>query len=250
MMLALFSVMLIYIGSLALEEQRKNDRLILSQIENSIELMHGSVQDACIALFNNYNVVSIMYDRGIESDFGNLMLRMNIINRSVVRTSPFIHSIYIHNGFTDTFYSSFRRLSFSDSDLLRMLEANGAPPRLTPIHRFIDEPEFSGDVLTYFHYGGLDEHMRMDGGIVANIRIEWLLHNIKRAGSPDGEDNATVILVTDSGRMISDDSVSAPLKDLTAEYYMRHIKPLMGEESFFQAELGGVAYSISYLPIS
>ena len=248
--LAVSGIMLLYLGNLALEEQRKNDRLILSQIENSIEFMHDSVRDACASLYNNYNVMSIMYNRTIESDFSDLLLKMNMASRSIIRTNPYIHSVYIYNNSTDTFYSSFRALLFEDRSLLTLIETQGIPARLTPIYRHIEEPGLTGDFLTYFHYISLDENKRMDGGIALNISTNWLIDNIKRAGSLNGDDMTAVMLVTGTGHLIGDDTLSTELKEAVSLFYSETIAPQSDGTPFYQASLADASYHISYLPIT
>ena len=245
LMLALQAVMFSYVNRLVDEYQQKNDRLLLTQIENSVVFMNEHIRSICISIFNNAAIISFMRDKNIESDFAEMTLMMNSVTRSVVRANPYVHSIFVYNNYTGVYYSSYRGLLFEDKDLLKITAGEYMPPKFTPIYRQVNEPGFSGSFLTYFYY---DASMA-NGGIAVNIETEWLLNNIRTASSSETEDTAFVMLVTNDGDLFGDANANGHLKDALKEFYQNSIVPSGGFETFFQTELDGVAYHLSYLPI-
>jgi hypothetical protein len=111
LVLALSAVLFSNSEKAVLDERQRNDKIILSQIADSISFMHSSILNVCNMLYNNPDVVSLMTDRSEEPDIGEMTLKMYAISRTFVRTSPYIQSIYVYNPYTKT-YSSVRSSSF------------------------------------------------------------------------------------------------------------------------------------------
>lgn len=234
-----------------LAERQRNDKIILSQIAHSIGFMHASILDVCNMLYNNPNVISLMADRNVESDFGAMTIKMFNINRSFVRTSPYIHSISIYNPYTQTYYSSLSRgLLFRDEDLEAYVNNHETLPKLRPVYRRIAAPskEVRSDteLLTYFQYDAM-ANGQMNGGIVINVRTGWLLDNLKTVSAPGDAVFGSVLLVTDSGDYISDQSMDADFLAALRAAQAAHV-PATGE-SFYQAKLMGSDYVISDIPV-
>jgi AraC-like DNA-binding protein len=234
-----------------LSERRQNDMAVLAQIAHNIKLMHASILDTCNTLYNNPTVISLMTDKNAEADIAAATVKMFTINRSIVRVNPYIYSIYVYNPFSRAYYSSSHRgLLFRDADLEAFAGSREALPKLKPIYRSIAAPnmEVRSDIelLTYFQYDAMTDG-QMNGGIVVNVRNDWLLGNLNAVAGPDGEILGDVFIVTDAGDFISDrpvgDDFLAALKGLQAG------RPVDAGERFYQAPLLGREYIISEIPV-
>ncbi|MDR1061032.1 MAG: AraC family transcriptional regulator [Clostridiales bacterium] len=234
-----------------LSERRQNDMAVLAQIAHNIKLMHASILDTCNTLYNNPTVISLMTDKNAEADIAAATVKMFAINRSIVRVNPYIYSIYVYNPFSRAYYSSSHRgLLFRDADLEAFAGGREALPKLKPIYRSIAAPnmEVRSDIelLTYFQYDAMTDG-QMNGGIVVNVRNDWLLGNLNAVAGPDGEIIGDVFIVTDAGDFISDRPVGedflAALKGLQAG------RPADAKERFYQAPLLGREYIISEIPV-
>ena len=205
--LSLSSVLLTHSEKVALDERQRNDKIMLSQIAHSIGFMHASILNVCNMMYNNPDVVSLMTDSSEDPDIGLMTMKMYAINRTFVRTNPYIHSIYIYNPFSKTFYNSYSRgLLFRDTDLETYVAAQAALPKLKPVYRSIKAPGIDvtadSDLLTYFQYDSFSDG-RMSGGIVVNVRTGWLLDNLNTVSSTGDRAIGSVLLETNGGDFIN-----------------------------------------------
>lgn len=251
LVLALSAVLLSNSEKVVLDERQRTDKVILSQIAYSISFMHASILNVCNMLYNNPDVVSLMTDRSAEPDIGEMTVKMYSINRTFVRTSPYIQSIYIYNPYTKAYYnSSSRGLLFRDADLEAYVAGQKMLPKLKPVYRHIKAPgiEVRSDteLLTYFQYDSMAEG-RMNGGIVINVRTGWLLDNLNTVSAPGDAVLGSVLLETDAGDFITGPSFSADFLSALRAVQAKHV-PKTGE-SFYQAKLMDSDYVISDIPV-
>lgn len=251
LVLALSAVLFSNSEKVVLDERQRNDRIILSQIADSISFMHASILNVCTMLYNNPDVVALMTDRSIKPDIGNMTMEMYNINRTFVRTSPYIQSIYVYNPSTKTYYnSSSRGLLFRDTDLQAYIAGHKILPKLKPIYRSIKAPgiEVSSDtdLLTYFQYDSMSDG-RMNGGIVINVRTGWLLDNLNTVSSAGGAVIGSVLLETDSGDFLNSQQFDREF--LGALRKVQDAHTTQAGWNFYRARLMGVDYVISDIPV-
>jgi AraC-like DNA-binding protein len=109
--------------------------------------------------------------------------------------NSFIYSIQIYNYDKDVVYSTKNNLR-EDVSVRKFLAGYGAAPRLKPILRQIDNNGDGTFVLSYFMYDILNEDGRMNGALVMNIQLDWLLSNIQRVNMTDSSDGNRLYVLT------------------------------------------------------
>lgn len=249
--LSLSSVLLTHSEKVALDERQRNDKIMLSQIAHSIGFMHASILNVCNMMYNNPDVVSLMTDSSENPDIGLMTMKMYAINRTFVRTNPYIHSIYIYNPFSKTFYNSYSRgLLFRDTDLETYVAAQAVLPKLKPVYRSIKAPGIDvtadSDLLTYFQYDSFSDG-RMSGGIVVNVRTGWLLDNLNTVSSTGDRAIGSVLLETNGG-----DFINGRLFDMD---FILQLKAAQADHAaepgarFYSAELAGNEYFVSEVSV-
>ena len=186
-------------------EMATNEKL-LQQVEFNINLINKNVQNISQSVYYNQDVRSLMLHSGRES-----FEHMNTIRRldtTIVQTNTFIKSIYIYNNRNRVFYStsgsSFRH---EDGYLIEYIESVDRVPVLRPIVRRevsqkIGDAEVVGDILSYFMYEMTDSEGRMDGAVIVNVRLDWLIDNLRMINVEGPNETGSLYILSDNEEFI------------------------------------------------
>ncbi len=252
------AVIYLNVEKTVLNSEYESSQKILNQMKYNIDFLDQMVKNLCLSTYYNNDVKSLM-DFTEEETYE----QMNIINKlsnSVVASNPYIQSIYIYNNRKKVFYSTYNSFKYEDPDLIRLMQSNGNIPVLRPVFRRT-ESYHSGDVvkysnvLTYFMYEMKDKQNNMQGAVIINIKLDWLIENINIINMFNNSRHDKIFILDDKGEFIRGD-VSGSADDAKYEEYLKklYFSKNMDVERIKETELlkdriGNQSYFISVIPI-
>lgn len=230
------------------EERAAYSRNMLSQIQSNMQSIDNSVENYLLSLYRDSSILFIMQSRDMEKDMPSIIINMNEIRQRTIVTNPFVYSVAIYNAYEDTFYSSEIGLLFEDTSLEDLLKRNNyLPPAMTPFYRQIQLGNGTRkDVLTYFFYETVTPENKMDGAIVVNVQLDWLMDNIHYLNTGSG-DSSRLLLMLD-GRLVGSDLSEEATDDLAAFITEQLTDSNQGE--YRPVRLPDGEYYVTYGPIS
>jgi AraC-like DNA-binding protein len=208
-----------------------------------MDLVNATIKNLCSMLYIDADVEMIMHDRNANENIGPNIVRMNNIHKKTLTANPFVHSIYIYNGYSGHFYSSYQGLLFKDKNLDSLVESASPLPVLRPVFRQIEYNGKSVDVLSYFVYNTIDQDDMLRGCLVINVTIDWLVENIY-ALNQDESGGEMVLLISDGQLVTSQNPISREIRDIVS-IDLKDKPTLEWEEK----TVAGEPYFISYAPI-
>jgi len=173
------------------ESESANSRKIVSQMKYNLEYLDEMMRNLTMSTYNNYDVRSLMYLNDSES-FDDMNV-INKLNASVVPSNAFLHSIYIYNNNKKKYYSTYGKFDHTDAGWDKLLKERKPLPILKPILRELEVREGTNaatkfiPVISYVMYELTDKDMNMDGAVILNFKLDWLIHNIEAINGGDGK---------------------------------------------------------------
>lgn len=239
--------------SAILGNEYQSNKKILSQVKYNIDYMNDVILNSVISFYSNANLQTIMYNS--NPDFYEIIQEINKLQTSIVNTNPFIDSIYVYNGHTNTYYTTMRDLLFKDSNLEAMLQTKKELPILKPVPRQIEIPLAAGkvrynNVVSYFMYEFKDVDNRPSGSLVVNASMDWILNNIKTINSTSGTKQDRILILDSDGNPVETSNEEAdPLLSSLKNAFLKQVdnKTLSNESvGYFTDQLGDSKYLITY----
>jgi AraC-like DNA-binding protein len=254
LMLAAFMVA-VYFGlrNNVRRDEEEADRRMLYQMLVNIDYMDNTFKSLCYSFYTLAEVRAIMYLQEPDT-YENCYSQLERLQRIQPQNS-FIHSIQIYNHDKNTVYSTKNTLR-EDLPLGEISAGYGAMPRLKPILRQIGGADMF--VLSYFMYDMVNEDGRMNGALVMNIQLDWLLGNIQRVNLMDSMDRNQLYVLTSDMRFLEASGASSPregagefrtaLVSALGGEFERHGAP--GEEGYsFTSRIDKESYLISVVSV-
>jgi AraC-like DNA-binding protein len=254
LMLAVFmSAMYINLRNNVRRDEEAADQRILYQMVVNIDYMDNTFKSLCYSSYTLPEVRTIMYLKEPDT-YENCYSQLERLQRIQLQNS-FIQSVQIYNYDKDTIYSTKNNLR-EDVFIRKIVADDGAAPRLKPILRQIDSNGTDTVVLSYFMYDMVNEDGRMNGALVMNIQLNWLLSNIQRVNMMDSSDgNRLYVLTSDMEFLEAAESVQetggefkTALVSALAGEFEKHRLPLEKGGSF-TARIDKVTYLISAVSV-
>ncbi|MDQ6419360.1 helix-turn-helix domain-containing protein [Paenibacillus sp. LHD-117] len=236
-----------------------NSSKIVNQMKYNLEYLDEMMRNLTISTYNNYDVRSLMYLNDNES-FDDMNV-INKLNASVIPSNAFLHSIYIYNNNNNKYYSTFGKFDHSDTGLDKLLEERKTLPILKPILRELeiregDEPSSFIPVISYVMYELTDEEMKMDGAVILNFKLDWLLRNIQTLNGGDDSSNDKLWIMDDRKQFVK---VGSPigeeglrLQDKLKETYAESVEDGASARTDIETQtltIDGQKTLVSYIPI-
>ena len=234
-----------------------NSQKILNQMKFNIDFMDEMVKNLCLSTYYNEDVKSLM--NYIDEETYDQMSIIVKLSNSVVASNPYVHSIYIYNNRKKVFYSTYNTFKYEDPDLIKLMKSNTDIPVLKPILRRT-ETYHSGDlvkysnVLTYFMYELKDSQNNMEGAVIVNIKLDWLIENINAINMVNSKRQDKIFIMDDKGELIQDSIDSNPENKLFEKYIKsldatQKTNGVAKKTGLTTGKIDGKNYIISSIPI-
>lgn len=251
------TVIYLNVENTVLGNEYESSLKILNQMKFNIEFLDEMVKNICLSTYYNEDGRALMNFIGEET-----YDQMSIINKfsnSIVASNPYIQSIYIYNNRKKVYYSTYNSFKYEDPDLIKLIQSNVDIPVLKPVFRRT-ETYHSGDmikysnVLTYFMYELKDNQNNMQGAVIINIKLDWLIDNIKIINMVNNKRQDEIFILDKNGEFIQD-SINLSTENVEFEKYIKGLYSSRATDEKAQdaalltGRLGNRNYFISYIPI-
>lgn len=252
------TVIYLKVENTVLSSEYESSQKILNQMKYNIDFLDQMVKNLCLSTYYNNDIKTLMSYNDEET-----YEQMNIINKlsnSVVASNPYIQSIYVYNNRKKVFYSTYNSFKYEDPDLIKLMQSDGNIPVLKPIFRQT-ETYHSGDVirysnvLTYFMYELKDSQNNMQGAVIINIKLDWLIENINIINMFNNSRQDKVFILDENGELIRD-GVNSNTESTEFEEYIKELyqSKSIDAQKYNKTELlkdkiGNKNYFISSIPI-
>lgn len=239
-------------------EIEASNRDVLTQISNNFTNVNKLVRDLCATAFFNTDVVKLIdtnFD-GSDDSWFEIYTYFNNIDKYLIATNSYIHSITVYNYKTDKYYNNkVEGIEKGDLLLKDLLDHQKIVPLRKPFLRQIHVQGKSEDqldwVMTYAMFDSYDVTRKPQGALFINVKPEWILSDIEALN----RDNAkrSQIYLYNSGMLLS----SRDFNDSTNETDLMkaidgHILPKIKaniDYGFLKEKINKENYYVSYLNI-
>jgi two-component system, response regulator YesN len=201
----------------------------LHQVSYSATFMTDTAKSLLNQIYFNPDISQILYNINPQQEELNMTLnRLNTYRT----TMPFVHSIYLYNGFSDTIYTSMssrnisEKSAFFDRSIIKILD-NISPNNIyTPIARKLPEvstpssTELYSDVYTYIFFEPPIINHSIKKAVIINITAEWMRNTINTL---DMDPNSTTFIINNKGITMCGNHKEVMLSDISRDKYIQNI---------------------------
>lgn len=186
-------------------DRYQSDMRALSQTKHAVEKQNQSIRRIAMDLYYNDSIQIILNTEWAATDSQAIKDKMDKINNTTLEIHPFIHSIYFFNSNTNRFYTTDYKedIFVKDVFLMNVLNRYESVPVLYPLTRKINvssaqqyETEY---VFSYVMYSDLTGYNHQNSMIVLNIRLDYLLDEIKLMALDNHQSDDFLALMTQDG---------------------------------------------------
>ncbi|WP_018756861.1 AraC family transcriptional regulator [Paenibacillus terrigena] len=250
--LILFALIaLVKVEQAVLDNEYQSNKKILYQVKYNINLMDDMIVNSILSMYYKPEIMPLIFSQHVE--FADMLREVNKIKTSIIGTNPFIHSIYLYNGSTKTYYTTQDNLLFQDLNFEALMQSKKNIPKLKPLPRKIEYPIGNDkkrieNVVTYLMYDFKDASNQPDGALIVNASTEWLLNNIKDINMVDEKRRDKIVIMDDHAEIVGNDLEKGSLEDSLKAVYLRHMKEQAPSEKtgYFTENIHGEKYLITY----
>ncbi|SEO72410.1 hypothetical protein [Paenibacillus sp. OV219] len=108
---------------------------MLYQTQANIEYMNETVKQLISTIYFSAESDYLLHVKNLDNSIFDVNLTLNKLTSSVINNNPLIHSIYLYNGETKAFLSTYNGMFYQDDELLKTLKTYKDVPILQPISR-------------------------------------------------------------------------------------------------------------------
>ena len=250
--LILFALIaLVKVEQAVLDNEYQSNKKILYQVKYNINLMDDMIVNSILSMYYKPEIMPLIFSQHVE--FADMLREVNKIKTSIIGTNPFIHSIYLYNGSTKTYYTTQDNLLFQDLNFEALMQSKKNIPKLKPLPRKIEYPIGNDkkrfeNVVTYLMYDFKDASNQPDGALIVNASTEWLLNNIKDINMVDEKRRDKIVIMDEHAEIVGNDLEKGSLEDSLKAVYLRHMKEQAPSEKtgYFTENIHGEKYLITY----
>lgn len=243
----IFSTSLYYkIKDNHLNNEYEANKKVLYQVMFNINYIDDIVSNIGIPLFLSPQITSIMYNN--EVDVNDLYNELNMIKTNILSTTPFIKTIYIYNNKLKMFYSNKGSIGYNDSDLKNIIDSVDEISSNKPILRKSGNSYF----ITYIIYEFKKKNNIIDGALIIDADIDWLLKNLKSINMIDDNQSDEIFLLDNEYQFINSGSHNNEFMTSIRNSYLKHITNATNSEKtqgFFKSNIENIDYLITYMPV-
>ncbi|RAV00219.1 AraC family transcriptional regulator [Paenibacillus sp. YN15] len=204
------------------------------------------------ALFNNPDAAQLMLAQ--QPSIVDTLRSMRSLETSL-SAAPFLYSVYVYNGRTDTYYTVgptpvIRTGEFYDREIRSLFKDPGAKIDMSPIPRRMpvsDDPENgSVSVFTYILADHMADRTKIKNALVVNVRMDWLFNALQSYAENDSLDGSHVQLVDRKGLVVADKDQSLFLTHVADEPYAKRALASGDKSGVYLADVQGESSVITY----
>ncbi|MEC0090018.1 cache domain-containing protein [Paenibacillus macquariensis] len=230
-----------------------NQKLMNQIYQNALQI-NNSVRTYSTAIFNNPNTAKLM-----RSDDISVLDELNSMKTidTTLESAPFIHSSYVYNGKTNTYYAIgpnpvIRKGQFFDKELVQIFKNPTSMLSHTPIPRKIPvselEPIKYENVFSYI----LPEYFpdkKLKNALVINVRMDWIFNSLASYQESDSLNGNNILLMDHDGNVItnSDQEKDLFLSNLSGEPLVSQILSSSNTSGVFTSNFRGTSSIITYI---
>ncbi|MDR6551618.1 helix-turn-helix domain-containing protein [Paenibacillus qinlingensis] len=240
------------------QSEYEGSQKLLSQMKYNIDYLDTMISKLTFSTYGNNDVKALMYLNDEETY--DHMNTINKLNATVVANYPFVQSVYVYNNHKKMYYSTFGELYHKDAELDKVLAQN-AP--IIPLKAIVRKMQTGGTtagptydtVLSYVMFENVDAKGVMDGAIILNVKLDWLVDNIRTINQFDARtqsdlyilDNKNQFIETDTNQMIAENPSAVTIKR-AFETSVSQERMHAGESAgFYETEVNGDKLIVSYI---
>jgi len=229
-----------------------SNQKLTNQVFEYALLINDQVKSYVSSQFSHPDVAQLMY--GVDIPVLDTIRTIRALDASL-GNFPFIHSVYIYNGRTDTYYSigsnpSYRQGQIFDSDITKRLQQERFSNTLVPIPRKIPVSELKPDkeinVYTYI----MDERFltanNLKNALMVNVYADWIFNLLLSQGKTDLPNAASMMIIDQDGTIIGHSDHQQFLKSVSEEPYIQTILQASEKSGYFLDNVDGAPTVITY----
>ncbi|MDL2232973.1 AraC family transcriptional regulator [Ruminococcaceae bacterium OttesenSCG-928-L11] len=241
---------------ITLDKFKEADITAITQTMTSTAAMHRIAYSITNQVFNDLNIAWLLYGR----EYDPVQLSISMTQLQNYRASiPYIDSIYIYNGLTNTMAvsSSYNGAydvpvttelgGFFDTDIVSVVKGEGGPksrfmpmPRRLVVNRYGREEEL---LLYTFIRTNVYGDTNYDSAIFINFSYSWMEQMM-----PAGDNGDSVLIVDAAGTVVSDSPRYKLGTDVSGQEFYRRISEDPTGTSTFILDIDGEKTIVSYIP--
>ncbi|CAH1221961.1 HTH-type transcriptional activator RhaR [Paenibacillus allorhizoplanae] len=257
-LLSFSSLIYVNVEKNVFQSEYEGSQKLLSQMKYNIDYLDTMISKLTFSTYGNNDVKALMYLNDEETY--DHMNTINKLNATVVANYPFVQSVYVYNNHKKLYYSTFGELYHKDAELDKVLAEN---PHITPLKAIVRKMQTGGSsakptydtVLSYVMFENVDEQGVMDGAIILNVKLDWLVDNIRTINQFDSRtpsdlyilDNKNQFIETDTTHLIADNASAVTIKQ-AFETSVSQDRMHAGEPAgFYESKVDGEKFIVSYI---
>ncbi|UKS29516.1 AraC family transcriptional regulator [Paenibacillus sp. HWE-109] len=231
-----------------------SEKTSLSQASFSVKFMNDSAQTLALLVYSDPAIAQLLYYPSRNPVENNSALDKLHTYRYI---TPFIHSIYIYNDKSETFYITSpvidetvqSKTTFIDKEALSLIQNFRSYKEFSPIPRLIPERSAGGEtkmvsVYTYLFHDLPGNSEKLDSVVVLNISEQWMRDTIQAldAGAP-----SNTFIINAKGHLIISNQQMPMFTDITDQTYIQQIRQSDQQSGYFVDNVDGVKSLVIYV---
>ncbi|OCT12936.1 hypothetical protein A8709_21670 [Paenibacillus pectinilyticus] len=257
-LLSFSSLIYVNVEKNVFQSEYEGSQKVLSQMKYNIDYLDTMIRKLTLSTYGNNDVKALMYLND-EETYDHLNT-INKLNATIVANYPFVQSIYIYNNHKKMYYSTFGDLYHKDAELDKVLSAN---PHITPLKAIVRKMQTGGTtekptydtVLSYVMFENVDEQGFMDGAIILNVKLDWLVDNIRTINQFDSRTQSDLYILEDNHQFMETDPTHLIANDASAVMIKQAFEASVSQElvhsgepaGFFSTKVKGEKFIVSYI---
>lgn len=214
----------------------------LSKISYSSTVMNDSAKTTLLQLYSDPDISKLLLTYSPDAiEFKKAASSLSIYHNIM----PYIHSIYIYNGLTNTVYTDLSELpayqvmdtkNFFDLDIIKLLKKYSSSNNIPPIARQLPVPLPSfnetrtANVFTYILNIQNGNSEKLNSAIILNVSEAWIRKIIETI---DSEINNNTFVVDNQNRVVSTVPMFNFLSNISDTNYMKKIISTKSTSNYF-----------------
>ncbi|WP_164515132.1 AraC family transcriptional regulator [Paenibacillus lentus] len=189
-------------------EAFESDLANLRQTGKTVANTTENAQTVAFQIYRNNAISKLLY-YNTPNPFDTQAAMLDLNNYLV--TMPYIHSIYVYNPLSETYYIASRNgqkgiiheSELQDQDMIQILSNYGQYKPFTPIPRYMHankETEEIVSIYTYLCYDAIGFNRTINSAVIVNISASWINQGL--VGQQD-KDKSRTFLIDDRQAILS-----------------------------------------------
>ncbi len=259
----LFSIMSIFaftvyynIEKNVMKNEYDYNKKFLYQVKYNVDFINEMARNLCIFNYFKPDIKALMYYRGEEEYYNRHMESLRKVS-NITEAIPLVDSIYIYNSELKQYFSD--RGVFADETIQKSIVAEYKQiPVLKPVFRSIENSEKLSDekdyVISYFMYEDKDGSNYMDGGVILNVKTQWLYDNIKMLNMTDVQKDSVIFIANERGEFIKDKGLKGNAQEVSTDDIYHAYKNDVSIDSsqdfgLFKSKINSRDFFITYIKL-